>query len=244
MALVGTLVNGVAIIFGALLGSLFKKIPENVKATVMQAIALAVVILGIGMGLKSEQFLIVIGSLVIGSILGEKWALEDRLNQLGQWLEKKIGAKEDGKVAKAFVTATLIYVVGAMAIIGALDSGLRGEHSVLYTKSMLDGFSAIIFTSTLGIGVIFSAIPVVVYQGAIALFATQIDRFIPVELMDSFIVEMTATGGIMIVAIGLNILGIIKVRVANLLPAILVVAFLVSVNYYWQSIIALFSYFL
>ncbi|WP_096202893.1 DUF554 domain-containing protein [Bacillus sp. FJAT-45350] len=236
MVLIGTIVNGLAIIIGALLGTLIKNIPEGMKTTVMQAIALAVVILGINMGLKSEQFLIVIGSLVIGGILGERWQLEDRLNRLGKWLEKKIGAKEDGAVAKAFVTATLIYVVGAMAILGALDSGLRGDHSILYTKSMLDGFSAIIFTSTLGIGVIFSAIPVVLYQGIIALFATKIDLFVPQGLMDAFILEMTATGGVMILAIGLNILGILKIRVANLLPAILVTGILVFIVYYWQTI--------
>ena len=202
----------------------------------MQAIALAVVVLGISMGLKSEQYLIVIGSLVIGSILGEKWKLENRLNQFGTWLEGKFGSKEEGTVAKAFVTTTLIYVVGAMAILGALDSGIRGDHSILYTKSMLDGFSAIIFTSTLGFGVIFSVIPVLLYQGSIALFATQIDRFVPQALMDAFILEMTATGGIMILAIGLNILGIIKIRVANLLPAILVTAILVTISYHWQTI--------
>ncbi|MBU8905769.1 DUF554 domain-containing protein [Desertibacillus haloalkaliphilus] len=238
MVLLGTIVNGLAIIIGACLGAIIKNIPEGVKSTVMQAIALAVIILGISMGLQTEQFLIVIGSLVIGSILGERWALEDRLNQLGKWLEKKSGSKEEGSVAKAFVTTTLIYVVGAMAVVGALDSGLRSDHSVLYTKAMLDGFSAIIFTSTLGFGVIFSAIPVIIYQGTIALFATQIDKFIPSELMDAFIVEMTAVGGIMILGIGLNIIGLLKVRVANLLPAILVTAVLVPIVYYWTTIVS------
>ena len=243
MVLLGTIVNGLAIILGALLGSLVKNIPEKVKSTVMQAISLAVIVLGVSMGLKSDQFLIVIGSLVAGALLGERWDLEEKLNRLGKWLEKKVGAKENGGIAKGFVTTTLIYVVGAMAIIGALDSGLRGDHSVLYTKSMLDGFSAIIFTSALGIGVIFSAIPVMIYQGGIALFATQIDRFIPADLMDTFIVEMTATGGIMIIAIGLNILGLTQIRVANLLPSILVTAILLTCVYYWSSIIAFFSFF-
>ncbi|WP_209125212.1 DUF554 domain-containing protein [Alkalihalobacillus sp. BA299] len=243
MVLLGTIVNGLAIIFGALLGSLVKNIPERVKSTVMQAISLAVIVLGIGMGLKSEQFLVVIGSLVMGALLGERFDLEEKLNRLGKWLERRVGAKENGRIAKGFVTTTLIYVVGAMAIIGAMDSGLRGDHSVLYTKSMLDGFSAIIFTSALGIGVIFSALPVMIYQGSIAIFSTQIDRFIPTELMASFIVEMTATGGIMIIAIGLNILGLTQIRVANLLPSILVTAVLVTSVYYWTSIIAFFSFF-
>ncbi|WP_017725811.1 DUF554 domain-containing protein [Halalkalibacterium ligniniphilum] len=238
MVLLGTIVNGLAIIFAALIGLLVRNIPKRVKVTVMQAIALAVLMLGIGMGLKSEQFLIVIGSLVIGGLIGERLGLEARLNAVGQWLEKKLGSEEKGTVANAFVTTTLIYVVGAMAILGALDSGLRGDHSILYTKAMLDGFSAIIFTSTLGIGVIFSAIPVMLYQGGIALFAMQIDRFIPEELMAFFITEITATGGIMIVAIGLNLLGVITIRVANLLPSIVIVAIFVTVSYYWMPILA------
>jgi uncharacterized membrane protein YqgA involved in biofilm formation len=232
MVLTGTLVNGLAIVVAAVVGLLVRNIPEKMKTTTMQGIALAVVVLGIGMALKSEQFLIVIGSLVIGGVIGEKIDIEERLNRVGAWIETKVGAKEDGAVAKAFVTATLIYVVGAMAILGALDSGLRGDHSVLYTKSLLDGFSALIFTSTLGIGVIFSAIPVVLYQGGIALLATQINQFVPTVLMDNFIVEMTATGGVMIIAIGLNILGILQIRVANLLPSIVVVAMLVTAMHY------------
>ncbi|OIJ21910.1 hypothetical protein BKP45_04280 [Anaerobacillus alkalidiazotrophicus] len=229
MALLGTVVNGLVIIVGSLIGTQLRNIPERVKVTVMQAIALAVIIIGVGMGLKSENFLIVIGSLSIGAILGERWDLEDKLNRLGKWLEMKTGAKEEGSFAKGFVTATLIYVVGAMAIVGALDGGLRNDHAVLYTKSMLDGFSAILFTSTLGIGVLFSAIPVMVYQGTIAVLATQIVHMVSQDLMDMFIVEMTATGGIMILAIGLNILGITKIRVANLLPAIIVVAIIVTI---------------
>ncbi|WP_332634380.1 DUF554 domain-containing protein [Halalkalibacter flavus] len=232
MVLTGTLVNGLAIVVAAVVGLLVRNIPEKMKTTTMQGIALAVVVLGIGMALKSEQFLIVIGSLVIGGVIGEKIDIEECLNRVGAWIETKVGAKEDGAVAKAFVTATLIYVVGAMAILGALDSGLRGDHSVLYTKSLLDGFSALIFTSTLGIGVIFSAIPVVLYQGGIALLATQINQFVPTVLMDNFIVEMTATGGVMIIAIGLNILGILQIRVANLLPSIVVVAMLVTAMHY------------
>ncbi|KYG29655.1 DUF554 domain-containing protein [Alkalihalobacillus trypoxylicola] len=227
MVLTGTIVNGLAIIVAALIGLKIKNIPEQMKTTVLQAIALAVIILGISMGLKSEQFLIVISSLVIGTVIGEKLNLENRLNQVGLWIESKIGAKEEGKVAKAFVTTTLIYVVGAMAIIGALDSGLRGDHSVLYTKAMLDGVSSLIFASTLGVGVVFSAIPVILYQGMIALLATQINAFISEELLDLLIIELTGTGGILIVAIGLNILGLTKIKVANMLPSIVVVSILV-----------------
>ncbi|AMX84953.1 hypothetical protein GS3922_15810 [Geobacillus subterraneus] len=224
MVLLGTIVNGISIVVGALIGIWFHRIPERVKETVMGGIGLAVALLGIQMGMKSEQFLVVIFSLVFGGILGEIWNWEEKLNRLGQWLEKKVGGNGEGSIAKGFVSATLLFVIGAMAIVGALDSGLRGDHSVLYTKSILDGFASVILTTTLGIGVMFSALPVVIYEGGIALLATQIERFVPKEVLDSFIAESTATGGILIIAIGLNMLGLTNIRVANLLPSILVTA--------------------
>jgi uncharacterized protein len=238
MSLLGTFVNGIAIISGSFLGLFWTAIPDRIKDTILQAMALAVTILGIGMGLKSEQFLIVIASLAVGGALGEWWNLEGKLNSVGKWLETKVGKQDKGSVATGFVTATLVFVVGAMSIVGALDSGLRQEHDVLYTKALIDGFCAILFTSALGIGVMFSAIPVVLYQGAITLLATQIDRFVPQELMDALIVEITGTGGIMIVAIGLNLLGVAKIRVANLLPGLLIAVILVFIVEKWDSILA------
>jgi uncharacterized protein len=232
MFLLGTLVNGLLIVIGTILGKLLNRIPEGMKVTVMYAIGLSVMVLGLQMGLKSENFLIVIISLVVGAVAGEALRLEDKLNDLGLWLEKKVGNNNGkGSISEGFVTATLIFVIGAMAIIGALDSGIRGDHAVLYTKSLIDGFTALILTTTLGIGVIFSAIPVVLYEGLIALFATQIDRFVPQELMDQFIVEMTATGGIMIFTIGLNLTGMVKIKVANLLPGIVVTGLIVTILY-------------
>lgn len=232
MFLLGTIVNGLLIIIGTLLGRLLTRIPENMKTTVMHGIGLAVMVLGLQMGFKSANFLIVILSLVIGAVLGEAWKLEDKLNSVGDWLERRLGSKGEGSISQGFVTATLIFVIGAMAIIGALDSGIRGDHDVLYTKAIIDGFTALILTTTLGIGVLFSAIPVMLYQGTIALFATQIDKFIPQALMDSFILELTATGGVMIFAIGLNMIGLTKIRVANLLPGILVTGVLVTISHY------------
>lgn len=237
MFLLGTVVNGLLIIIGTLLGILLHRIPEKMKGTVMQGIGLAVVVLGLQMGLKSDNFLIVIISLVFGAVLGEWFDLEDKLNNLGDWLEKKIGkGNGKGSISQGFVTATLIFVIGAMAIIGALDSGIRGDHSVLYTKAIIDGFTALILTTTLGIGVIFSAIPVMIYEGTIAAFATQIDRIIPQALMDSFITEMTAIGGVMIFAIGLNLMGLTKIRVANLLPGIIITCLICTILYFFQTI--------
>ncbi|MGA9225655.1 MAG: DUF554 domain-containing protein [Mesobacillus sp.] len=236
MFLLGTIVNGLLIIIGTMLGKLLTRIPENMKGTVMHGIGLSVMVLGLQMGFKSANFLIVILSLVIGAVIGEALKLEDKLNSVGDWLERKIGSKGEGSISQGFVTATLIFVIGAMAIIGALDSGIRGDHDVLYTKAIIDGFTALILTTTLGIGVLFSAIPVMLYQGTIALFATQIDKWIPQALMDSFILELTATGGVMIFAIGLNLIGLTRIRVANLLPGILVTAILVAVTHSFNGI--------
>lgn len=222
MFFLGTAVNGLCILIGSLLGKLFHRIPESIKKTAMQGISLTVIVLGLQMSLETKNILVVILSLVFGAIIGEMIDLEGKLQQLGDWVEKKMGNKFDrGNFSQGFVTATLIFVIGAMAIIGALDSEIRGDHSVLFTKGIIDGFTALVLTTTLGLGVIFSVIPVVLYEGTVALFATQIDQLISEKLMDHFILEMTATGGVMIFALGLNILGLTKIRVANLLPGII-----------------------
>lgn len=222
MVLEGTIVNAIAIIVGGIIGSFLNNIPNKIRITVMQGLGLAVLIQGILMGLKTENFLLVIFSLVIGGIIGEILNLEDRLNGLGKKIENKVG-NDKGNIATGFVTATLVYTIGAMAILGALNSGLNLDHSLLYLKAMLDGFTAIIFASTLGIGVVFSAIPVFLYQGAIAIFAKYINLFIEQDLLDLIITEITATGGILIIGIAINILDIKKINVANLLPAVIIV---------------------
>lgn len=232
MVLLGTLVNGACILIGSILGRYLQHIPEKIKETVMSGIGLAIMVLGLQMGLKSEQFILVILSIVGGAALGEWVNLEGRLNSLGNWIERRMKAKEGTSISQGFVTATLIFGIGAMAIIGALDSGIRNNHDVLITKAIIDGFTALVLASTLGIGVLFSAFPIIIYEGFIAIFSRQINTMIPTALMDSFIQEMTATGGVMILAIGLNIIGITKIRVANLLPGILVTAILVTIMYY------------
>lgn len=229
MVLFGSLVNVALIIVGALIGRFLNNIPERMKETVMYGIGLAVVAIGFQMTFESTQILIVIISIVLGAVIGEWMNLDDKINQLGKWIEQKLPAQKTGPgIAQGFVTSTLIFVVGSMAIIGAIDSGLRNEHDVLIMKGIIDGFTSIILSSTLGVGVIFSAIPVFLYQGLITLFSTQISRFVPDELLQFFISEMTATGGLMIVAIGLNLIGITKIRVANLIPGIFVVGVIVT----------------
>ncbi|MGJ9385306.1 DUF554 domain-containing protein [Salipaludibacillus sp. CF4.18] len=231
MVLLGTLANGLAIIIGAWIGVNVKHFSQSMKDTVMKAIGLAVLVLGFTMTLEGTEFLILIFSLALGGIIGERMNIEGKLNELGTWLERKMKKSSDGKIAEGFVAATLLFVVGAMAIIGALDSGFRQDHSVLLTKSVLDGFSSIVFAATLGIGVMFSAVPVVIYQGLIALSATFIIQWLPEELLDVMISEITAVGGIMIIGIGLNLLGLPKIRIANLLPSIVIAVLFVLIYY-------------
>lgn len=231
MVLFGSIINALGIILGTIIGLLLRKIPEQMKQTVMTAIGLSVVVLGLDMAMKSSDFFFVIVSLVIGTVMGEWLKLEDHLHGLGNMLEKKIGKSPTGNIAQGFVTATLIFVVGAMAIIGALDSGLRQDHSVLLTKSMIDGFTSMVLASTLGIGVLFSAIPVFLYQGGIALFANVIHQFLSDSLLEHLIAELTATGGVLIIAIGINILGIKQIRVANFLPSIVIITIIVLIQY-------------
>ncbi|PIC85702.1 hypothetical protein CSV72_12115 [Sporosarcina sp. P20a] len=232
MILFGSLFNVLTIIIGTLIGRFLYGIPERMKETIMYGIGMAVVAIGLQMTFETTQIVIVILSIVIGAILGEWIDLDQKVNQLGHWIEKKLPAKKEGQgIAQGFVTATLFFCVGSMAIIGAIDSGLRNDHSVLIMKGILDGFTSIIFSSTLGIGVAFAAIPLLIYQGSITFLATILSRFVPDELMQLFISEMTATGGLMIAAIGLNLIGLTKIRVANFIPGIAVVAVIVTIVY-------------
>ncbi|SOC08119.1 hypothetical protein SAMN05880501_10519 [Ureibacillus xyleni] len=235
MVLLGTFVNALLIMIGSILGRFLKNIPESMKNTVLSIIGLAVALLGIQMGFQSTNFIIIIISLVVGAVIGEILDLDKLLNQLGKWIELKLGKnKSESSIAEGFVNATLLFVIGSMAILGALDSGLRNDHSVLITKGIIDGFTAIILSSTLGIGVLLSAVPVFLYQGIIAVSSGFISAYIPEAALDLFIKEMTATGGVMIMAIGLNIAGLTKIRVANLLPGIVVVGIIVAIIFLFQ----------
>ncbi|MFS0749726.1 DUF554 domain-containing protein [Oceanobacillus sp. 1P07AA] len=230
MVLLGTVVNGILIVIGSILGLFFTKIPEKYKETVMNGIGLVVFLIGLQMAFETDQIIIVLLSLLTGALIGEAIGLEERLNQLGEWVGQRVSTKsEETSIAQGFVTASLIFCIGAMAIIGALDSGIRGDHEVLITKGVIDGFTSLVLTTTLGFGVILSVIPVVLYQGLIALFATQIENWVSPVFLDGLIVELTAVGGLLIVAIGLNLLNITKIRIGNLLPSIGTVIIIYSI---------------
>jgi uncharacterized membrane protein YqgA involved in biofilm formation len=227
-ALLGTAVNGLAIVVGGLVGVLLgNRIPERYKIITMQGIALTVVLIGLQMALRTNQLIIVIFSLIIGCVLGEAVGIDAWLRRVGVWLEERASHSGSG-LARAFVFATLLYGVGAMAVTGALESGLLGQHQILYAKSVLDGITAVAFAASMGIGICLSAVPVVLYQGAIALAAGSLRPF----LGTAVITELSAVGGVLIFAIGLNLLELKEIKVANFLPAF-------AVAFVWLTIFAL-----
>ena len=184
-------------------------------------VALCVLFLGISGSLKGQNSLITILSMVIGAIFGELLDLDKRMHHLGDWVQKKterLVKHDDGapSIADGFVTASLLFCVGAMAIVGALQDGLTGDHTTLFAKSLLDGISSVVFAASLGVGVAFSAVAVFLYQGIIALAAS----FLSPLLGDAVIAEMTCVGSLLIVALGLNMLDLTKIKVMNLVPAI------------------------
>ena len=217
----GVSVNVIAIVVGSLLGIIFKKfIKDSYKETIMNGIAITVIIMGIMNVIETNQFLIVIVSIVLGSLIGEILDLEGKINKFADILCSKFEKNqcEESTFSEGFVTTTLIFCVGAMAIVGSLESGLTGNHDTLLAKSLLDGVSSVIFASTFGIGVIFSAAPVLIYEGGIVLGATLIKGFLTPEM----ITEVSAVGGILIIAIALNILELKKIKIGNMLPAIII----------------------
>lgn len=216
--MLGTFVNCLAIIAGSLVGLLFKNgIPEKYNQTVMQAIGLAVILVGIKTALGCDDLLIIIVSLAMGSVLGEFIGIEAYLSRLGNLLETKF-SKSSSSFSAGFVTASLMYCVGSMAIVGSLESGLTGNHDTLFAKSALDGIVGIILTSSLGVGVMFSAIPVLIYQGGITLMAGVLKPLLIPEVVS----QMSGTGGLLILALGLNMIREKKIKVGNMLPAVFI----------------------
>lgn len=219
--MLGTIVNTIAVIIGAGIGMFLKKgIPEKLSDTMMKGLGLCTLFLGISGSLEGKNSLILIISIVAGALIGEGIDLDAKLNHLGNWLENKFKSRDGGRVsiAEGFVSASLLFCVGAMTIVGSLQSGLQGNHEMLFNKSMLDFVAAIIFASSMGIGVMLSAAFVLVYQGAITLLA----QWVAPVLSDVVIAEMNCVGSVIIIGIALNLLGITKLKVMNYVPAIFI----------------------
>jgi uncharacterized membrane protein YqgA involved in biofilm formation len=220
--MIGTIVNVIAIILGSILGILIKsRFPEKVNKIIFQVIGLFTITLGITMAIKTNNFLIVAFSLIIGSVIGELIDIEKYLEISTEKLKNKLKNSSD-KFSEGFITATLIYCIGPMAILGSIEEGLGNAPNLLFAKSVLDGVASIALASALGIGVIFSTIPLLIYQGGITLFANYVSNY----LSDALIVELSAVGGILLLGLGMNIAEIKKFRVVNMLPSLLVVVIL------------------
>ncbi|MBR3975683.1 MAG: DUF554 domain-containing protein [Clostridia bacterium] len=220
--MLGVFVNVATVILGSSIGLLLKKgIPERISKAVMTAIGLCTVYIGIDGALEGNNTIVLIISMVLGTIIGTAIDIDGKLNKLASFVERKMKKDNDkSTVAQGFITGSLLFCVGAMSIVGSLNSGLSGDHTVTYTKSILDLISSCMLASTLGIGVMFAAAFVLVYQGGLVLLAELLQGVLTDTALTS---ELTCAGSVMIIALGLNITGISKFKVANFLPALLVV---------------------
>ncbi|MCI9512098.1 DUF554 domain-containing protein [Oscillibacter sp. 1-3] len=231
----GTIINALAVLAGSMAGLLLKwlaahfssRLPagsaalgQRLQSIIMNGVALCVLYIGVSGSLKGSNTLTAILSMVAGAITGELLDLDRRMSALGDWVQRKTARLTRGEggasVSEGFVTASLLFCVGAMSIVGALENGLTGNYETLQAKSLLDGISSIVFASSLGVGVAFSAAALLLYQGSISLLASVLSPF----LGDAVIAEMTCVGSLLIVALSLNMLGLTKIKVMNLVPAI------------------------
>ncbi len=226
----GTVINSATILIGALIGILIKgSLPKRFEETVFSAVGLAVIFIGLGGALSgllslndgaigTQYTMGMVLSLMLGAIVGEALDIETKLDHLGEWVKAKMPKRLAGKTfVEGFVTASMLFCVGAMAVVGSLEDGLNGDYSILAAKSVLDGISALLFATTLGFGVALSAVPVAIYQGTITLLA----QFVRPYLSDVLIMQMSCVGSILIFAIGINMIFGKKIKVGNLLPSIL-----------------------
>jgi uncharacterized protein len=215
--MIGAFVNVGAIVGGSLVGILIgAKLPERMRSTVMHGLGLVCLLIGLQMAMQTKNILIVLGALLLGAILGEALRIEETFQRTGTFLQSILARGGESRLAEGFVTASLIFCVGPMAILGSIQDGLTGDFRLLAVKSMLDGFASIAFAASLGGGVLLSAVPILLYQGSITLFAGSLSSV----LTDPMIVEMTATGGLIIVGISLRLLNVKELRLASFLPAL------------------------
>ena len=221
----GNLVNAAAIIVGGLIGVLFNRtLPQRYQTIIFQAMGLFIVSLGIAISIKMEHALISIFSLLLGGLFGEFLRLDKQINRLGEWLKRSVKFKSE-RFTEGFVTASLIYCIGVMAVLGAIEEGTGQFPTIFLTKSVMDGFSSIAFAAALGIGVVFSAASTAIYQGLITMFVFMFADTIDIAIVN----ELSAVGGVLLVGLGINILEIKEIRVVNLLPALLFVVILMLI---------------
>lgn len=220
----GTFVNVAAVLLGGGLGLLVgSRLPGRLRGIITDGLGLATILIGVRLALKADNMLIVIGSLVAGGLLGEWWNLERRIEDAGAWLKARVGS-EEGRFVTGFVTASLVYCVGPMTIVGSIQAGIDGNVEVLYAKSLLDGAASVAFASSLGVGVLFSSLTVLIVQGGLTLLGGQLTFLLDQRILN----EVTGTGGALILGIGFLLLEIRRLRIANLLPALPIAAALAA----------------
>ena len=222
--LIGTFTNVGTVIAGSIIGLLIRsRLPERLSRIVFQAIGLFTLVLGFNMALKSDRYLIIIFSLVAGAITGELLDIDATLNRMSDWLKRRLKISHEG-FTEGLITAFFLFCMGSMTILGAFEEGLGGEPTLLMTKSVLDGFSSIALAASLGIGVLFSVVPLLLFQGGLTLFASWLHDFFTPEM----ITALSGLGGILLVGLGVSILDLKKIKVANMLPALV---FIVALAY-------------
>ena len=219
----GAIINAVAILIGGALGLLFRKgFPERMRQTALQVMSLFTFVVGMSMALQGQQLIMVLISLVLGALVGEWVDIEGRLDRFGLWLERRLHLTEKSP-AKGFIYTSLLFCVGSMAIVGSIADGLTGDRSILVTKAMMDGIISIPFAATMGFGVLGSSIPILLYQGSLTLLASKLQSFFTPVMVR----ELTSVGGVIVIGIGINVMGLQRIRVGNLIPALpLIILFL------------------
>lgn len=230
--MIGVWVNSLAVILGGLAGTWLRGgIPDRFRDSINMVLALCVLVIGISGAITTQNMMLVILSIVIGTIAGEAIRIEHHLDRLGNWAQSRF-ARGDNSFSQGFISATLLFCIGSMAVVGSLEAGLQNKADTLLAKSALDGVSAIIFASSMGPGVILSVIPLTIYQGGIALLASFLGNFLP----EAAILEMSATGSVMIMGLGFNMLGIMKdrIRVGNMLPGLFIPAVYILLQQLWS----------
>ncbi|MDD3157412.1 DUF554 domain-containing protein [Anaeromusa sp.] len=219
----GSVVNAAAIVAGTAVGLLLRKgIQERYQQTVLAGVAMSVGLIGVTMALKTQNILLVIVSMVLGGLVGEFLDIDARLEKMGAWLTQRLGAQY-GNVGQGFVTASLVFCIGAMAVVGSIQDGMTDDAATLYAKATLDGIASAVFASSMGAGVALSAVPVLLYQGGISLAAAAFGATLPTAA----VTEMSAVGGLLIVGISMRMMNLGDIRIANLLPAVFVAPLLV-----------------
>lgn len=225
----GTIINVITIIIGGLLGTLLgSKIPERVRQTVVAGLGLFVAAYALQMFFKTQNALIVLGAVLVGGLLGEWWKIEDGLAWVGKWLERRVmpNGNGDDRFVRGFLAASLVFCIGPIAILGSIQDGLTGDYKLLAIKAIMDGFASMAFASTLGIGVVFSSLSILIYQGGITLLARQAQALITQPMMD----ELVASGGVLLFGLAISsLLEIKKIRVGNMLPALLIAPLIVAI---------------